>query len=246
MRILRPCVIALSLAAWAPPATAVPFSGVLGLSLGQIAAQIPGSGEGVSTPDRVSLSTGGFATTRAIPLTAPELFPIVELALGTPAGLTAASFRAGAGPDGGFGGDAGLAGVVKLGLFGPPPFTSLTVPLDVVGVEGAITRVAGPLMIDVTVRGGGWTTGTATVETLFNAFTERGGDFRTTGGAGAIVLVSPNVVRASLTTVDLPLFAKLQIGFPPQDPAPSIPEPAGLLLFGWGALAVALRLRGSS
>ena len=128
-------------------------------------------------------------------------------------------------------------------MFGPPPVAFVTIPLAAVGVEDAVSRVTG--LVDITVRGGGWTTGTATVDNGFTVFTERGGDFRTAGGAGAIVLVSPNRVDASFLTVELPLFATLQLDFAPTDPEPGIPEPAGLLLFGAGAIGVALRVRGS-
>ena len=65
MRIPTLAALALLLAAPATRAPAVPFSGVLSLSLGQVFAQIPGSGEGVSTPSRVAITSGGFSPAAA-------------------------------------------------------------------------------------------------------------------------------------------------------------------------------------
>ncbi len=239
MPILRVAALACTVLLLPRLALALPFTGRLDVRLGTLAFSIEGSGEAVSTPSALAFTAGGVTTTRVIPLAPfPSLFPIVDVQLGSPAGLTAASFAAGGGPGGGFGGDAPLAGTARLGLFGPPAIATLPVPLGAVGAEGAFTVVTSPLNITVTVSGGGWTTGRASVVNPFTVTGTTGGDFRTPGGAGSLVLVSAAVVDTTIGTVPLPLLARLELELR-GEPAPGVPEPGALVLFGLGSLAVA-------
>ncbi len=215
-----PCLLVLLLGA---PADAIPFTGRLDVVLGGApAVSITGSGEGVSTPTSVSITSGGITGTRIVPLTSfPSIFPLVEVRL-EGAGLGAASFSAGAGPQGGFGGDAALGGVARIGLFGPPAFAFLTVPLGVAGVEGALTAVSSPLGVEITAAGGGWTTGAALVPG-FTSTALAGTDLRTPDGLGTLVLVSPTVARTNVAGSEtVPVYARLSLDFG-SSPAP--PDP---------------------
>ena len=226
----------LLLAFAASAAGALPFAGTLHLELGT-GFTISGTGQGVSTPARAGIASGGFATTLT-QLPPSEFVPITRIVLGSPAGLTAASWGLGRGPGGGFGGDAPLLGTARIGLLGV--FT-LPVPLAVVGSEGATRTVSGPA-ITVALRGGGWTTGRVS---YFNPDfatsplrVRTGGDLRTPDGAGRLSLVSATVVSFGVGSgFEDALFARLDLDYR-AEPAAGIPEPGALPLFGLGALAV--------
>ena len=112
-------LLSISLPSFVPPmARALPYEGTLEIAAGSLPPFVVSeSGDGVSTAAALQIGPGaGFTTTAFFPITNTTpggnvtlpAFPVVELALTGPAGLTDASFAAGAGPDGGFGGDAGL------------------------------------------------------------------------------------------------------------------------------------------
>jgi hypothetical protein len=167
-------------------------------------------------------------------------FPIVDLALTGPAGLTQFQFEAGDAPAGGFGGDAPLAGNAKIGLFGPPPFAFLTVPLSSFGVEGATAMVSSPLGVSITAFGSGWTTGKVEVIGTTGDFagmvlaSATGTDQRTLiGGLGTIVLVTPTLTKTNVAgSENLPLIGTLTLTY--------VPEPTTLMLLGAGVAGLAV------
>ena len=228
----------------AASARALPYTGALELNFGLVAPITgSGAGDGASAPDAVAIGPGANLTTTLSRVT-PAAFPIVEFLLTGPGGLTAAGFAAGAGPGGGLGGDAPLTGSARIGWFGPPPFTFVTLPLSVIGVEGATAMASSDLGVAMTVFAGAWTTGTAEVigttfifegEVLAQGI---GTDTRTAGGAGTIVLVSPALIRTNVAFSDnIPMITTLTLNFVPE------PGTATLLAAGLGGLAALGRRR---
>ena len=226
-------------------AQAILYTGTLELGVGTLDPFIvAGSADGASTPGNVNLGAANFTTNLSVPVsnaTAMSFpaFPIVSLALTGPAGLTQGDFNAGGGPAGGFGGNAGLAGNAKIGLFGPPPFAFLTVPLAAFGNAGSSAMVASPLGVNITAFGSGWTTGQVKVIGTTGPFdgatlaTVTGADNRTAGGAGTIVLVTPTLAKTNVAgSENLPLVGILTLNF--------VPEPGTLMLLGSGVAGLAM------
>lgn len=255
MRFLCACAALLI----ASGASALPFTGTLTLDFNEtIQATLTGEGEGVSTPSTVRLTSGGILGSVVVPITSPNptpppsvifpVFPIVEFRAEGPAGIGPATFSAGGGIHGGFGGNAPLTGAARAGLFGPPPFAFLTVPMSVVGMAGGFAETESILGIEVSVFGHAWTTGAVVVtanpgptQTLI--VTARGSDERTPGGVGRIQLVSPALVVTNIAgSENITLVTTLDLEFFPE-PSAAVPEPGALVLFGAGAALVAARTR---
>ena len=158
-----------------------------------------------------------------------------------------ASFLAGGGPGGGFGGVGPLGGQAVVGVLGG--LINLSIPLSVVGAGGS--AAGGPAAeLAVTVTGHLWTTGPAQVDGLtvvvtsrptpfappvivsvLNTLTLSGYDNRTAGHAGTLQLVSPVRVLTNAAGT-LSAFAIQTLVF--------APEPGLLVLLAAGALGVAL------
>jgi hypothetical protein len=132
-----------------------------------------------------------------------------------------------------------LSGVTKVCLFvacdnaTTPPPANLNVPLNNVG-SGGTTFLA--TLINVTMRGGPWTTGSAAVGTIFDTGFQHGPASLSSTAAqhgGSVHLVTPVFVSTSLGQLAVvPTFAFLDLHF--------APEPGTLLLLGTGIAGLAL------
>ena len=223
-------------------AHALPYTGTFVLQVGTLDPfVVPGNGDGVSTPAQASLGAANFITTVVVALT-PAAFPLVQLELTGPAGLAAGTFNAGGGSAGGFGGDAPLIGNALLGLFGPPPFAFLTVPLAAFGVDGGVVMTSNPALgVAITVFGNGWTTGQQKVIGTTGPFlgvtlaTATGADLRSAGGGGQLVLVTAALAKTNVGgSENLPLVGVLTLNYD------VIPEPGTLMLLGTGVAGLAM------
>ena len=220
------CSAGLLSLAGATPSSAVPYTGSLGLSIGGLATPViigGGSASGVTGAVTFSLASGDFTAVGVVlPITDPAASPLLGIQ------LTAAN------ASGAFAGGAGIMpvlGVAHVCLFAPctaPPPANVTVPLSVVGIGGT-TTITG--LVNVTVIGAPWTTGTAAV---FGTITMMGG---TTGGGaaggGQVTLVTPVILWTNTVAgvFPVPSFATLTLNF--------VPEPGTLLLVGSGIAVLA-------
>jgi hypothetical protein len=257
MQVRSTWLLALLVASWcaAPAARAalLPFTGTLDIDIGFGAITAPVAGAGVARVNdsggggplqALALPPGAFAASGlSAPITDPAAFPIagVQLTLANDAG----SFV----PTGmGLGGTMPILGVAKVCLFAgcpEPPPANISVPLSVVGAGGS---AAASFLINLTVLGGPWTTGTALLTFPFTPFvlTQMGfahGPASLTSSAaaasGAVRLVTPVTVYTNLG-VDQPSifgFVTTTLHF--------VPEPGALLLgaVGLAGLTAAARSR---
>ncbi|MEN8183511.1 MAG: hypothetical protein ABFS46_13365, partial [Myxococcota bacterium] len=152
-------------------------------------------------------------------------------------GLTLAGFGNGTNmcnTTGPLGCDGGLVGSTLVNIL---QLFNLQIPLSVVGDAANLSTVAVSGGIAITVKGQGWTAGTAVVTgitsttpgtNIINTVTQAGTDARTAGHAGPLTLVSG---FQSITNVagNLPGFAVMVI---------SAPEPAAGLAFASAAAVV--------
>jgi hypothetical protein len=215
-------------------AGAIPYNGVLSLELGRpdVVVRIATSGTGTSQGlgEGLSLLAPGILGTTAVTLLTLPVYPIVSADAQGPAGIRSASFRPGAGPQGGLGGLAALTGTARLGLFGPPAAAFLTIPLGVVGAGGTAT-LSSPLGVRIRVSGTGWTTGTAKVFSVLQptvtVASATGADLRSLSGLGSVNLVSPALMTTNIAvSLSVPIIARLEVTF--------VPEPGTLGLLGFG------------
>jgi len=186
---------------------------------GSAIANVNGSGGGGHL-SALSLAGGTFATTGlVIPYTDPAQAPIqgVQLTLGNGPG----AFVDGAS----FGGVMPLIGAMKTCLFGPcgSAIANLTVPLGVVGA-GGISYVTD--VVNVSVLGAPWTTGTVAIATV-TAMGNAAPASNTGAASGVLTLVTPIYVQTNISVgVTLPVFAYVDLHF--------VPEPSTLVLLGSG------------
>jgi len=234
--------LALAFAAGASTAGAVgfPVTGSLSLTIATLpsisapvngTAIVNGSGAGGHL-DQLSLPAGiAQATHVVLPLTDPGVSPLrgIQLTVGNAPGAFAAG-----------GGIMPLTGVAKVCLFTPcsTAETNLQIPLGVVGAGGAQTV---SVLIDLTVIGAPWTTGTAVNGSLTQMGFAHGPGSNmssTAAASGQINLVTPIFVTTNVgSSMVIPAFAVLSLHF--------VPEPTTLVLIGGGLglLATAGRRR---
>ncbi len=125
---------------------------------------------------------------------------------------------------GGFGGVMPIVGAAKVCLFGScsAALSNLDVPLTVVG-QGGVAVATG--IVDLTVVGAPWTTGTAFVGTAFTAMGGVSPLSNTGAPSGRLTLVTPVFISTNVSSsAIIPAFAILRLHF--------VPEPGTLTLFG--------------
>jgi hypothetical protein len=147
-------------------------------------------------------------------------------------------FRAGGGPEGGFGGPLPLGGSARVCLFsGESPCQSweisIDLPFSVVGDYGEVTAT---FLADITVKGAPWTTGVISIPSKvkgapITTFQQvAGGIAPTTAGDGsylAVKLVTPIYIQTAITGSEVvPAWGVMSF---------EVPEP-GFLALGLGAV----------
>jgi len=219
----------------AQPAHAVPLtlsSASVSLTISALppitAAWNGAGGADVTATSITGLTAGIFNFTGEVPVTDPAAFPI--------AGLFVTGFTNGvgnftnvnvAGPVGAM----ALKGVANICLFAgcTAPPANVTVPFTTslvngVGLGGLPIAVAG--LVNVTVNGNKWTTGTASIGTSSVSGSPL-------SPSGHIKLVSPVVISTNIgASAQLPMFAVMELQF--------IPEPGTLLLLASGVAGLAI------
>jgi hypothetical protein len=164
-----------------------------------------------------------------VPVTDPAAFPIVGVQV--TAMNAAGNFDDGGGT---LGGTMAILGTAKVCLFAPcatPPPANVVVPLSNVGVGGTATVSA---LVNLTVVGAPWTTGTAAVGTVTQMGLAHGPASLTSSTAlpgGVVQLVTPVFVSTNIgASAVLPVFARATLQF--------IPEPGTLILLGSGIVGL--------
>jgi len=223
----------------------LPFRGTLALQIAVLPPfGVAGSGiarasggSGASPLDTLMLSASPFATTgRLQPVSNPSAFPIQGVLLTVHSGAGRFDRSGGA-----LRGAMPLFGVSKVCLFAPcsaSPPGNLSIPLTEVGA-GGVQVIA--TVVNVTVVGGVWTTGTAAVGTITQMGFAHGPASlasSTFGDGGQLRLVAPgNILTNIAASTVVPVFATLSIQFVPE------PTTLGLLALGIAALGAAGRRR---
>ena len=176
------------------------------------------------------LTAGIFNFAGSLPVTDPGAFPIAGLAVtgvtNAVGNLTNVNVAGNVGP-------MAIQGVANVCLFagcaGPP--ANVTVPFTTAGVNGqglggAPIAVIG--LVNVTVNGNVWTTGTATV----GAASQSGSPL---DASGHIKLISPSLISTNIgASAVLPMFAVMELQFE------VVPEPGTLLLLVSGVAGLAI------
>ena len=226
-------------------AGSLPFTAELGVTIatlpevvvtGSGVAQINGSGP-LGHIAQLGLQGGEVrTTTRTIEITDTVAYPIrgVQFTLVNGAGNFAPTGM------GLLGGIMPIFGVSKVCLFGScgSAIANLIVPLSVVGMGG---QAAADGIVNVTVQGAPWTTGTVLVGFPSVGATAMGfahgpasGTSSTGLPGGTLQLVTPILIITDLGADNLiPATARVTLHF--------IPEPATLALFGGGIAVLAAR-----
>ncbi|MDJ0868911.1 MAG: hypothetical protein QNK03_22575 [Myxococcota bacterium] len=221
-------------------AAILPFQGSLSFQFGPSGiVSFPVTGTGLAT---VNGSAGGPHVTalgipsraiRATALTTPVTDPFVAPIRGLQ--LTVSN-GGGSFADGGLGltGRMPLLGLARLclGASCARAPANLSIPLSGVGSGGTVTN---SVLINVTVTGSPWTTGTAAIGTLTSMGFTHGpasGTTSTASASGRLRLVTPIRIQTGIAGLpSLPSFARFDLHF--------VPEPRALVLLASGGFALA-------
>jgi hypothetical protein len=223
------------------PAAQLPFEAALTVQIATLPplvftgtglAAVNGSGGGahlgaLQVPAGV-VGTAGYL----VPVTDPAASPImgVQVTAANGAGAFAPTTM---GP---LGGSMPILGVTKVCLFAPcssPPPANLSVPLTPIGSGGSQAVSA---VVNLTVFGVPWTTGTAAIGAITTMGFAHGPASLTSSTAlssGALRLVTPIFISTNIgASVVIPAFAFFDIHF--------VPEPGVLLLVVTGLVGLVL------
>jgi hypothetical protein len=239
--VLAACVLGLATAGSAQ-AEAIGFTGSLAVQIATLPPVVL-TASGVST---VNGSAGAGHLTAldiasnvaaisdfVVPVTDPAAFPIQGIQ------VTAMNGAGDFDLDGGtLTGTMAIGGVTRVCLFAPcstPPPANVNVPLTVVGQGGTTTVSA---LVNLTVVGAPWTSGTGTVGTITQMGFAHGPLSNTSSTAqdgGVVRLVTPVFVSTNIgASAVLPVFGILTLTF-------GAPEP-GQLALGSGAIAALIAM----
>ena len=219
-------------------AAAAQFTGSLAVQIATLPAiAVVGSGTavlngsgGLGHLSSVQLGAGEFAGGASVPVTDPAAFPI---------GGVKATVSNGAGTVS-LGGVLPVSGTANVCLFGAcnASIANVNVPFTQngtrgIGIGGAPIIVAG--LVNVTVQGAPWTTGTAMIGTAgvagFVHGPASGGASTAAANSGVLRLVTPVVINTNIgASPTLPAFGILTLHF--------IPEPGTLLLLASGVVGL--------
>jgi hypothetical protein len=239
--------LAVLLAAGAAPAAQVPFEAALTVQIATLPplvftgtglGTVNGSGGGahlgaLQVPAGVA-GTAGYL----VPVTDPAALPIMGVQ------LTAANGAGAFAPTGmgALGGSMPILGVTKVCLFAPcpgAPLANLSVPLTPIGSGGSQAVAA---VVNLTVIGVPWTTGTASVGAITTMGFAHGPASLTSSTAlssGAVRMVTPIFVSTNISaSAVIPAFAFFDVHF--------VPEPGVLLLVATGLAGLAIARRSQS
>ena len=224
-------------------AVALGFTGAFTLQVATLTTTVLGGGTAIVNGsgagghlNGLNLAGGEFATMSfVLPVTDPVVSPIrgIQVTVANAAGNFGAGFGGVGAGGAGLGGQMPLIGVAKVCLFGacnavgttssPFPGANIGVPLSVIGAGGAAAVGA---LVNVTVIGAPWTTGTVAIGTI----TAMGGvsPLSNTGAnSGNVTLVTPVFISTNIpSSAVVPSFGFLNLHF--------VPEPGTLVLLGSG------------
>lgn len=235
---LAPLLALALLFAAAPAAAAVlPLAGAtLRLEIASLPPVVfawNGTGSADVAADHISnLSPGVMAFSGTIPVTDPNVFPILGLAItGAENGVGNFAFD-GAGSGGGPMAIIGTANTCVFASCAAAP-ANVTVPFTSGGTNGiglGGAPIVAPGLVELTISGNAWTTGTATIGSASRTGTATIGSVSRSGYAWngtSVRLVTPAVIESNIgASPIIPVFGVLDIVF--------VPEPGTALLLALG------------
>jgi len=221
-------------------ATVLPVAGSLSLSIATLPA-ITTTWSGTGSVDVTATSITGLTAgvlsvaNLTVPVTDPAAFPLTGVFIPSASNGTGNFSFDAAGNGGGL---MALTGSANMCLFSPcsaPPPANLVVPFTTggangIGLGGTPITVSG--LVNVTLTGNGWTTGTVSIGSL----TATGSPWDYGAGCGlgcSVTLVTPTVISTNIgASAVIPSFATLTLSY--------VPEPGTLLLLASGVAGLAV------